>query len=314
MNFLQGPRGAITCPRPAQKERFMPSDKPLLFSILTFLVFLSLPSTIEAKDRIAWLEAVAPPYFIHHGPLAGEGYGDLITDILTDNLSDYEHQRLEATISRHYRQWQQGEMACSLGMYKTPEREEMVYFSIPSVFTLPVVLVITKENFAKFGSKKMVSLRQLLQSKDFIIGRSQKRSLGNSVDELLDTYGNSDNIFNYEGSELANNLFKMLLAGRIDALPALPEEAIMLAETKGFRDRIMTIGIAENQQDKEASLSYVACSKTEWGKKTIARINEVLLELRPTRQYRGAYERWLDPSAIDAYRTKYQEVFLQIRE
>lgn len=116
----------------------------------------------------------------------------------------------------------------------------------------------------------------------------------------------------FEGAELSLNLFKMLIAGRIDALPGLPEEAMYLAETLGFKDQIMTLNITENQNDHSASLTYVACSKTPWGQKTIDAINTVLLKERPTQEYRAAYERWLDPSSIDNYRVLYDDVFLPI--
>jgi uncharacterized protein (TIGR02285 family) len=129
---------------------------------------------------------------------------------------------------------------------------------------------------------------------------------------VLNTYGNDQNIYSFEGGELSLNLFKMLLAGRIDALPALPEEAMYLAETLGFKDQIMTLSVVENQQNNDASITYVACSKNDWGKRTIDDINTVLVELRPTTTYRAAYERWLDPSSINDYRKLYQDVFLTI--
>jgi len=191
-----------------------------------------------AKEKLYWLEAVAPPFFIHEGPLADQGYEDLITDILVEKLPQYEHVRMQASISRHYQQWKQGENACSLAMYKTPEREEFVYFSKASVFTLPPVLIIRKDRFQDFGGSRVVGLAELLKQGNLLIGRSKNRSYGPEFDKTLDTYGNGKNIFAYEGPELSLNLFKMLLAGRLDALPGLPEEAMYLAETMGIRDQI----------------------------------------------------------------------------
>jgi len=269
------------------------------------------PSQPFAKEKLYWLEAVAPPFFIHEGPLAGQGYEDLITDILVEKLPQYEHVRMQATISRHYQQWKQGENACSLAMYKTPERDQFVYFSKASVFTLPPVLIIRKDRFQDFGGSKVVGLAELLKEGKLVVGRSKNRSYGPEFDKTLDTYGNDKNVFAYEGPELSLNLFKMLLAGRLDALPGLPEEAMYLAETMGIRDRIMTISVRENIEDQESMLTYVACSKTEWGKKTIETINAVLAEERPTDRYRAAYERWLDPSSIDGYRQMYRDIFLQ---
>jgi len=282
----------------------------LLFTIAT----LFLAASAMAKDSISWLEAVAPPFFIHEGPFQGQGYEDLITNILIEKLPEYEHSHMKANISRHYQQWKQGEKACSLAMYKTPERMAFVYFSIPSVFTLPAVLIIHKDNYTKFGDKKTISLSAILESSNFVIGRSNNRSYGVEFDSTLNEYGTATNIFSYEGPELSDNLFKMLIAGRIDALPGLPEEAMYLAEKMGYLDEIMTVSIEENQVKHDASLTYVACSKTEWGQQTIAKINEVLVKERPSPRYRAAYERWLDPSSLEDYRKQYKEVFLKIIE
>lgn len=289
-------------------------NRAILHCLLSFLLFTAFPTHLMAKDSIAWMEAIAPPFFIHDGILKGQGYEDLITQILEENLPDYEHSHMIANISRHYQQWKQGEKSCALAMYKTPEREEFAYFSIPSVFTLPIVLIINKKDFDKFGATKTVSLEQLLKSNQYVIGRSNNRSYGVLFDNALDSHGNEDNIFNFEGAELSLNLFKMLIAGRIDALPALPEEAMYLGETLGFKDEIMTLAVSENQGEYSPLLTYVACSKTPWGKKTIKEINSVLIEQRPTPRYRAAYERWLDPSSINNYRKLYQEVFLSIVE
>lgn len=284
----------------------------LAFCLCSFAILL--PNAAKAKGTLTWMEAVAPPFFIHEGPYKGQGYEDLITDILKESLPQYEHKHMQANISRHYQQWKQGENVCSVGMFKTPERLQFTYFSIPSVFTLPTVLIILKDRFEAFGGQKMVSLAELLKKGNLVIGRSSNRSYGMEFDTALNTYGNSNNIFKYEGPELSLNLFKMLQAGRIDALPGLPEEAMYLAETMGIRDQIMTLAVEENQAAKESWLSYVACSKTEWGKKAIEAINRSLIELRPTEKYRAAYERWLDPSAIEGYRRHYQEEFVNITQ
>jgi uncharacterized protein (TIGR02285 family) len=191
---------------------------------------------------------------------------------------------------------------------------EFAYFSTPSIFTMPTVLIISKEKLKTFGETKTVSLTDILKSHKYIVGRSKNRSYGIEFDNTLNEYGNDKNIFAYEGPELTLNLFKMLLAGRIDALSGLPEEAMYLAETMGIQDQIMMLNIVENQVNHDASLTYVACSKNEWGKKTIEDINAVLLKQRPTESYRAAYERWLDQSSLEGYRKLYKEVFLKITE
>ncbi len=282
--------------------------------ILLFFVTLMLPSSAWTKDSISWMWSATPPFFIDEGVFTGQGYVEVINNILIENLPDYSHTRSQANLSRQNQQWKQGEKACSPSKYKTEERKKFVYFSIPSTFSLPIVLIIKKDRFSAFGGSKTVNLASTLQSNNFVIGRVKNRSFGADFDSILDNYGNDKNIFIYEGPDLLRDLLKMLLAGRIDALPAAPEEAIYLAETMGIRDQIMTLNVEENQSDHEAYLGYVACSKNEWGKKAIADINQVLLEQRPTERYRAAYERWLDPSSLEGYRKRYKEDFLTITE
>ena len=285
--------------------------RPATYFLTTlFLVFFVIPAMAVTGDSITWLEAVAPPFFIHQGKLAGQGYEDVVTDIITEHLPQYAHKRTIANISRHYKEFQEGRHDCNVGLYKTPERQKFLYYSIPSFFTLPAVIIIAKKNFPRFGGTKVVNLKDILQ-KDLVIGRSSNRSYGESVDRILDTYGNSKNIFQYEGHELSLNFFKMLKLGRIDGLIGLPEEAMYQAERLGIRDRIMTLTIAENQKSKEAWFSYVVCPKNAWGKKVIDRVDAVLRQQRPTPRYRQAYERWLDESSLKRYRKLYKDVFLQ---
>ena len=282
--------------------------------IFMFSVTCLLPSVAWTKDSISWMGSATPPFLIHEGDFKGQGYVEAINDILIENLPEYEHTKIHANLSRQYQQWKQGEKACATSKYKTREREEFAYFSIPSTFSLPIVLIINKKNFSAFGGSKAVSLPSILQSNKYVIGRINNRSFGAEFDNALDSYGNEKNTFVYEGSDLMVGLLKMLMAGRIDALPGSPEEAIYLAETMGIRDQIMTLNVEENQGDPESYLGYVACSKNEWGKTAINNMNQVLLEQRGTERYRAAYERWLDPSSLEGYRKLYKEVFLPITQ
>ena len=275
-----------------------------------FAVILILTSPALAKESITWMEATAPPFFIHDGQYKGQGYEDLVTDILIENLPQYTHTRTIANITRHYKEFELGHNVCNVGLYRTPEREKFMYFSLPSFFTYPTVLIIDKSKWPAFGNAKMVKLSDILKSNTLIIGRGENRSYGKFVDEVLDKQGTNKNLFAFEGQELSLNFFNMLKLDRLDGLIGLPEEAMYQAERLGIRDQIMTIDIEENQGNPESWFSYVACSKTDWGKKVIEDINRVLIEQRPSDRYRAAYERWLDESSHEGYRKLYKDVFL----
>ncbi len=281
-------------------------------SVLLVLVFSA--KSIYAQPAITWMEASFPPYLIHEGTYKGQGYGDTVTNILVANLDTYEHKRIQANISRHYDLFKKKENVCTVGLYKNPEREKFLYFSLPSFFTLPNVIVINKNKFDDFGGSNMVSLTEVLKNKALVIGQAKNRSYGPIIDSIFKQYGTNDNVFVYEGKTLSLSFFEMLKRDRLDGIIGLPEEVLYQAENLGIRDQIMTLSIAENQQSLDAWLSYVACSKTPWGKKVIEDINAVLLRERPKESYRAAYERWLDKGSIPGYRAAYDKYFLSETE
>lgn len=275
------------------------------------LFLFAAPQRGEAKENLVWMEAVLPPFFIHSGPNLDQGYGDAITHILKAHMPEYNHGEIKTNVTRHFYMFKQGEQVCSVGMYKTPEREQFMYFSIPSFITLPPVIIIKKENFSRFGNRATVSLDAILGDRQLMIGFAKDRSYGNTLDEVFMRHQGQTNLVEFTGQELSLNLFKMLMLGRLDGLIGLPEEALYQAEQMGIRDQFITLTLSENLHNYDGWMSCVACSKTPWGKKVIEKVNKVLLHHRPTEEYRAAYERWLDPNSIAEYRRAYAEVFLK---
>lgn len=286
--------------------------KTFLVGIVFALFSFSIPMVGFANDTITWMEADFPPFLIHDGEFVGEGYGDTGTDIIIENLPQYKHQQIIANLSRQYKFFKQQDNVCSVGLYKNPEREEFMYFSIPVFFSLPNVLIINQEKYKDFGEQRVVSLAEVLKGNKLIIGHSNNRSYGVEIDQIIKEYGSDDNLFLYEGRELALNSFEMLKRDRLDAIIGSPEEVLFQAERLGIRDQLMTITIEENQQSLESWFSYVVCSMTPWGKQVIEDVNKILIEQRPTDRYRATYERWLDESGIEGFRKSYKEVFLPV--
>ena len=278
--------------------------------VLFALILLVLPARAAERETVTWMEAVFPPFFIQHGVSAGQGYGDLVSAILREQLTGYEHQTITTNITRHFYKFKQGENVCSVGLYRTPEREAFMHFSIPSFLTLPAVLIVRKDRYAAFGGRPSVRLDTVLSRQDLTIGLARDRSYGPATDAILRKHGGSLHLVTTNGQELSRNLFRMLMLDRLDGLIGLPEENLYQAEQLGIRDQLMTLTIDENQQGYDGWLSSVGCSKNEWGRRIIAEIDRILLTERATERYRRAYERWLDPNSIRVYRRVYRQVFL----
>lgn len=260
------------------------------------------------------MEASMPPFFIQQGVHQGQGYGDVVTAIIQEHLPTYTHYRTVTNVTRHFHAFREGNRVCSVGLYRNPEREEFMHFSIPSFLALPPVLITSKDKLPALGGGEIVRLADLLKDTHVIIGLSKDRSYGADIDALLNQYRERKNLVVFTGQELSENFFRMLMLDRIDALIGLPEEAMYSADKIGIREQIVTVPLAENQANPEKWLSYVGCSKTPWGKAIITEINKVLREQRPGQQYREAYERWLNTESMEEYRRLYDEVFLEITE
>lgn len=251
-----------------------------------------------------------PPFFIQEGPEPHQGYGNLISAILQEHLPQYDHFTMVTNVIRHFHKFKQGEKVCSVGLYRTPEREAFMHFSTPSFLVLPPVLITTKEKLADFGATASVKLDDILHNPNLVVGLSRDRSYGTRIDAILKQHAGSPNLIFYGGQELSGNYFKMLMMNRLDGLIGLPDEAMYHAEKMGLRDKLATLAIEENQQGYAGWLCAVGCSKNEWGRAVIDAIDKVLLEQRPTDRYRAAYERWLDVNSLARYRFAYREIFL----
>lgn len=291
----------------------MIAQQKVMGAIAMVIIIAIFPCDGLAENEITWMEAEFPPGYIHDGPFAGQGYEDVITAILQNNLPEYTHHRIICNLARMTHEFQQGKQVCNVALYKTPEREKFMEFSIPSTFSFPNRLIVLKKNLQNFGNSSQVSLEDIMKKK-LKIGISRDRSYSVTIDAILNKYKPAEHIVVHSGKDVFETLLKMLIMNRIDCMLGLPEEVIYVAEQLGVKDQIATLGITETEEKYETWLGYVACSKTDWGKQLIQKINRILLEHRKTPQYRGAYERWLDSNSIETYRSLYDTVFLKYNE
>ena len=288
----------------------------LLFTTIAWIAVLlsSHAAGASARDTITWLETNMPPYSFIAGPLQRQGYGNVIADLIAAGLPEYDHRYLNTNVVRHFNRLQKGEKVCIIGLYKTPEREAFIEFSIPSMLTMPAVLAVRRDRLAEFNADPAVELAKLLQDKQISLGFSQDRSYGKILDLILRDPAWQEQLKSHSGQALPPHFLKMLMRNRLAGILGLPDEIRYLADTMGLKDEIALLPLMETGEDYSTWLCYTGCAKTEWGRAVIAKVNKVLLDLRPTEPYRAAYERWLDSHCRAMYRKVYDETFLQITQ
>ena len=99
----------------------------------------------------------------------------------------------------------------------------------------------------------------------------------------------------------------MLLHNRVDCVLGYAIENGYIIRKMDLKNKILFKALKET---KGYTMSNIACSKTNEGKRIIERLNKVLIRVRPTKEYRSSFEFWLDKNIIPNYRWAYKKYFL----
>ncbi len=272
---------------------------------LMIFVFL-FPSLSMAKDTITWLVFVWPPVHIVKGEKKGEGMMDGVMKILQKNMTDYEHKTLQANIPRVFQKMKAKENVCYVTSLKTPDKEEFMHFSIPDSIFLSNSVVVRK-NDPRFSIQTgTISLTALAGNSKLKGGINKARKYGPGIDKILSDPQHKKNFF-YLADSSATSLSKMLEVKRIDYMIAYPWTIGYLEKQKGT-NALLTLSIEETP---DYNLGYASCAKTPWGKKVVESINETLIKVRPTEEFRHyMVGEWYDDNGYKRIQSLYDSVFI----
>ncbi len=276
----------------------------LLISVILLFPGTSYPRQRSSNQTITWYRADFPPVTIVEGPNAGLGFFDRVTDLLSDQLPDYDHRHQVANFKRIIIELKNKKNVCCPSLYKTRERDTFISFSIPAMVVLPNVLITQKSLKDKLGPyldrNKRVGLTGLLENKNIRLGISNGRKYSGGIDEVLSQFQGAENISIRSGEDVFKGLLDMLFLGRIDCIIGYPIEASYFLKGKPEFNKLQIYFIAENKID--FTIGHVGCPKTEWGEKIIERVNQVLIEHRQTPEYLDFYEHWLNDDTVPFYK------------
>ncbi len=283
--------------------------KAMLILFFTILIFIS-PDKVSAQNIIQWWDIVLPPFHIAEGIHKGEGIKDNILKLLREEMPDIKQPRIFSSPTRLLYMIENETNICNPSMKKTPKREECMYFSIPCIFLPGVGITIRKNDYPLFTSKKP-SLNTLLNNSQLKLGDQLNRKYGKGIDPLLNKYQDAKHIYKTKDRLGYEKLVEMMLLNRFDYVLGYAVEFGYIGQKLGKLDQLQFLPL---QEARPYTISYIACSKTDEGKKMIKRINKILIQNRPTERYRSFTEKWLDKDLIPEYRKAYDEQFLTIVE
>jgi len=277
-------------------------------NIVYFIVFVSISffssTMLKAEEcTIYWLHPEQPPLYISKGYGAGMGAINRTETFFQNHLKDCTHSDDGANYKRIVMMMKQKENACCIALYKTPEREKFVEFSIPYRVVLSNALIILEAQKSKFepfiNTEGAISLERLIKE-GYRIGVAKGRVYRGIIDEILKRNKNDPCIIEHTASEnVVGSLIRMMAANRIDALIGYPSEAQYVAKAMENTTSIISIPIAGMA---DYGLTPVGCSKTEKGKNIIKKLNSIIMKYRMTPEFLDHEGYWLDPAALKRFR------------
>lgn len=275
--------------------------------IILYIIVSWFPSNSFSKEKIIWPYVCFKPLYICQDDKLVGGSGYDIVQLLWKEMVDYEHTLMLMPIKRIIESAKEGQKQLFYGLYKTPERQKFLEYSLPCRISTPTFLVIRKSELANFSDDRTISLQDVLDNKAITFLYLQSVSFGQGIDELLDKYKENENILReYDTSNLGSKSLKLLMNKRVDAFLSVDGTRYDAAEI-GAQDEIAFLSINEqNQYD----IGYITAPKNEWGKKIIRRVNSELKEAIEKDTFFSFFTPLVDKAMIPQLRKQYEELIL----
>lgn len=231
------------------------------------IVFFTFTAGAQTVLEVGFFER--PPYYHReNGDVTGI-VADLVTDALA--LAEVDYRYVEMPSNRLFREAaRRQDPFCTIGWFRTPEREALFRFSLPLYRDKPLVLLSLRILQPFFST--YTTLEQVLADNSLTIGVISFFSYGSEVDATLAASRAPREVV--AGEQV--NLVKMLAAGRISYLLAAPEEIPVLIRAAGLEESdFFTVTLDDVPLGNRRYILYSPGVDPEW----IERIDRAILEV-----------------------------------
>lgn len=249
---------------------------------------------------ISWAAVDFSPFQIVEGPHLGSGAFDGLRNLLIREIPDARHEVIAQTFSQREEALREGQLLCSPGMFRTPARERHLVFSRPALIHLDNRLVFLRRNADRFPVGEAVDLETLFKDRRLTGGIIAGRSFAPNIDALVRRYGGAPNI--QMRPVKPARMLEMLENGEIDYTVMFSHEADFLERQAGKQQ---TLANRRIDGTPPYILTHVACTRSDWGERVIARVNRLLLAHRNEPEYRQLSERWYSAADREQIRKYY---------
>ncbi|WP_027721919.1 TIGR02285 family protein [Maridesulfovibrio zosterae] len=267
-------------------------------------------SAYAEDDNIYWYHADFPPGSILTGVYAGQGHSNYLERYLKKRMPEYNHSDRSGNYGRILKQLAETN-GCCVTLIKTPEREKFIEYSNPVMLFLSAGLLILKSRLPEFErfmtDGGFISIEKILKNSNMKIGISKGRRYGGSADKLIDQYTGSNKIIIHYKRDLLEHLMKSVQSQKaVDCTLGFASEMLWLVSKGKIEDKFTFIPVLEIPKYTPI---YAGCSKNEWGKKVIKKINAII-DGKCNEEYKRRYQKFIPKEEIarhDEYVTQFFE-------
>lgn len=230
---------------------------------------------------------------------------------LSQQWPEVKQGELTANAKRSWQLIAAGEHVCHTSAVRTPEREQLAYFSNTQLLPPPVVIV-RRDRYARLplNAAGEVDLSRLLADANLSGAYVEGRSYGAAIDALIAQRprGNSG-AFGYSSADFGSKILPMLDKGRADY--AVEYEVAMALQAGKPIDMKRLRGVPI-QGASDPVMAGIACPRTPWGLAAITAIDRLLSTPAAAAVLRLQFANSMSDESLRHYRGR-MEAFMQQR-
>lgn len=286
--------------------------KKLWIALLAFATGLNLAAA--DKPTIYWHLSDWPPYYFTSPEMKGKGEAGATAYKAMELLTDYQHESKLTPSKRASALMKAQPNHCRSGLFKTPEREEYMYFSKQIQYYFPYGVTIHKKSLERFqpyiGKDNYIDLDKALASGEITLAINEGQSYGKSLDALLKKYEGGKNIIKTSsGVKFRETLLKRLFSSNsYHGTLAIPEEFNYHAKQQNLDGgQLLYFPVVGTELFGSGWWGYIGCSKSDLGKEVITKVNQNIDQIRAVAVAR--YRDFLDENAKKIHEKAGKKVF-----
>jgi uncharacterized protein (TIGR02285 family) len=255
----------------------------ILFSILFWGAFGQAEMSPPERGKVIWVVPDWPNSSVDNQPNTKANVFIRLLEQLQEAVPQYDHHVIRGTADKVMRLWGEGKNICALPVFKTKDREELAVFTAFLVVPPYRLIIKTSQVAAILAKQDVVSLQNLMASKNIKGALIVNRSYGETLDRLLNESPQENRNWSLvEPVEGWETVLKMVQTGRFDYTLEMAEFVRFFNKKNPSGNALVALPVKEFNI---AQVAYVACNKNKWGSEIVKLIDKKMQSIAAQKDY-----------------------------